>query len=166
MIDDSSAFQQAIFVQMFRRWAAAREAQVDGRLAMAELYCGPGTAIMAAVACDSLFELVEAQLGRRLEPGRCCSQALSPDEAALIGLLRYSGTIGGIAASAAIPHGLPGAIGWAACAVRRELGFPPPSPAPAAIESGRCPFRSQEEMVPLTGLEPVTPALRMRCSTN
>ena len=165
MIDDSSAFQQAIFVQMFRRWAAAREAQVDGRLAMAELYCGPGTAIMAAVACDSLFELVEAQLGRRLEPGRCCSQALSPDEAALIGLLRHSGPIGAIAATTAIPHGLPGAICWAARAVRRELGFSQGLAAPAP-ESAHCPFRSREEMVPQKGLEPPTPTLRMSCSTN
>ena len=75
---DSTSFQQAIFVQMFRRWAAAREAQVDGRLAMAELYRGPGTAIMAAVACDSLFELVEAQLARGLVPGRCCDRTPAP----------------------------------------------------------------------------------------
>lgn len=165
MIDDSSAFQQAIFLQMFRRWAAAREAQVDSRPGMAELFCGPGTAIMAAVACDSLFALVEAQLGRGLVPGRCCDQAPAPDEAALIGLLHHCGNVSGIAATTTIPHGLPGAICWAAHAVRRELGFPPQSFMPPDADA-HCPFRPARKMVPQKGLEPPTPTLRMSCSTN
>jgi hypothetical protein len=114
---------------------------------MADVYRGPGSAIMAAVACDSLFALVEAHLGRALMPECCCSRALTADEAALLGLLYYAGSAGGVITDAAVPHGLSGAICWAARAVRRELAFPsatnrpPLAPAPT-----RCPFRSQEEM--------------------
>jgi len=141
MLDPS--FHHAVLVQIFRRWAAARTAGVDRRLAMAEIYRGPGTAVMAAVACDSLFELIEAQLDRPLTPGRCCSQALSADEAALVGLLRYAGSVGGVVATSAIPHGLPGAICWAAHAVRRELGFPPAIATPLGEEPARCPFQGR-----------------------
>jgi hypothetical protein len=138
----SYSFQQAIFVQMFRRWSAARDTGVDCRLTMAEAYRGPGTAMMAAVAADSLIELVEAHLGRRLAGERCCSPTLAPDEAALLGLLHYAASADSVAATAAVPHGLSGAIRWAARAVRRELGFPRVS-AVTGPDTGRpvhCPF--------------------------
>lgn len=138
------SFQQAIFVKMFRCWVAAREADVDCRSAMSEAYGGPGDAMMAAVACDSLFALVEAHLGRALMPECCCSRALTSDEAALLGLLYYAGSGGGVMTDAAVPHGLSGAICWAARAVRRELGFSsatgrPPPP----VDATHCPFHLQ-----------------------
>lgn len=164
----SCSFQQAIFVKMFRRWAAAREAGIDRRLAMTEAYRGPGTAMMAAVAADSLFELVEAHLGRALAGECCCNPSLAPDEAALLGLLHYAASADGVTTGPAMPHGLSGAICWAAKAVRRELGFPRSarSPVAAGEAAARCPFRQEEEMVPQKGLEPPTPTLRMSCSTN
>lgn len=139
------SFQQAIFVKMFRRWAAAREAEVDRRGAMAEAYRGPGSAIMAAVACDSLFALVEAHLGRALVPECCCSRSLTADEAALLGLLYYAGSARGVTTDGAMPHGLSGAICWAARAVRRELAFPSvPGRPPLTADPAHCPFHRQE----------------------
>jgi len=140
----SCSFQQMIFVKMFRRWAAARDAGVDRRLAVAEVYRGPGSAVMAAVAADSLFDMVEARLGRALKGGCCCSPSLGADETALLGLLQYSGSAGGVTTDAAIPHGLSGAICWAAMAVRRELGFPPSASAPIGEPVARCPFARQD----------------------
>ncbi len=142
------AFQHAIFVKMSRRWAAAREVEVDRRGAMADIYRGPGNAMMAAVACDSLFALVEAHLGRELTPECCCSHALTPDEAALLGLLYHAGSASGVTTDAAVPHGLSGAICWAARAVRRELGFPStPNRPPPVVDPLHCPFRPQAESV-------------------
>ncbi|MBN9505910.1 MAG: hypothetical protein J0I69_07765 [Altererythrobacter sp.] len=142
------SFPQAIFVKMFRRWAAARAVDVDRRAAMADVYRGPGSAMMAAVACDSLFALVEAHLERELTPECCCSRALTADEAALLGLLYHAGNASGVTADAAMPHGLSGAICWAALAARRELGLssaahrPPPLADPL-----HCPFRQRAESV-------------------
>lgn len=138
------SFQQAVFVRMFRRWSAAREAGIDRRRAMAEVYRGPGVPMMAAVAADSLFELVEAQLGRRLAAECCCSPSLGPDETALLGLLRYAADADAATSPAAMPHGLAGAVRWAAHAVRRELGLPTADPPGTGNEAGqpaRCPFR-------------------------
>lgn len=150
------SYQQAIFVKMFRRWASAREAGIDRRAAMAEAYRGPGTAMMAAVAADSLFELVEAHLGRPLAGECCCNPALAPDEAALLGLLHYAASAEGVTTGPAIPHGLSGAICWAAKAVRREFGFPRASRRPALeIEPAVCcPFRRESHMAPPKRFEP------------
>jgi hypothetical protein len=50
------------------------------------------------------------------------------------------------AAPREIPHGLPGALAWAASSVRRLLG---PSPAtPSRALAGRCPFAAPEPDVP------------------
>jgi hypothetical protein len=148
------SFQQAIFVKMFRRWSAARDVELDRRSVMTEVYRGPGSAIMAAVACDSLFALVEAHLGRALVSGCCCSQKLAPDEAALLGLLHYAANANGVTTDAAMPHGLSGAICWAARAVRRELAFPSvASAAPLAMQPAHCPFHPKEKTAPGKGLE-------------
>jgi hypothetical protein len=94
-----------------------------------------------ALACASLFELVEGQLGRRLVPECCCSPALSRDEQALLGVLRHASEAGVPLTSAVVPHGLPGAIRWAAFAIRRALGASlaegPEVPAVPVV----CPFR-------------------------
>ncbi|HWK42049.1 MAG TPA: hypothetical protein VNR60_08970 [Croceibacterium sp.] len=156
----SCSFQQTIFVKMFRRWAAARDGGFDRRLTMVDAYRGPGNAMMAAVAADSLFDLVEAHLGRQLTCACCCSPALAADEAALLGLLHYSAGAGGVMISSPIPHGLSGAICWAAKAVRRELGFPKPSRTPSPRPAARCPFRPQGEMRPQAPAE--SPAMTLR----
>jgi hypothetical protein len=135
----SCSFQQIIFVKMFRRWVAARDAGLDRRVAVAEVYRGPGNAMMAAVAADSLFDMVEARLGRALKCGCCCSASLGADETALLGLLQYSASAGGVTTDT-IPHGLSGAICWAAMAVRRELGIPRSEGAITGQPVARCPF--------------------------
>lgn len=44
----------------------------------------------AATACLGPFDLVEAQLGRMLRRGCCCSVSFSADEGALIGIARIA----------------------------------------------------------------------------
>ncbi|MDT0576983.1 hypothetical protein RM533_12475 [Croceicoccus sp. F390] len=117
-----------VFIKMFRRWSAADDLETCRTTAMRavcqDLGCtGIGCADIAAVACASLFELVEAHIGRRLTPECCCSLACSTDEAALLMLLHYAQNPHDRSAGQAKSHDLSAAIGWAAWAVRRELGI-------------------------------------------
>src|SRR5688500_15278478 len=109
------------FVRLFRLWAAAREEGENPLPHMQEAIALLAPAPELAVACASLFELVEGQLGRRLVPECCCSPERSRDERALLGVLRHAPEAGQPLTSAAVPHGLPGAICWAAFAIRRAL---------------------------------------------
>lgn len=129
------------FVRLFRLWAAAREAGENPLPHMQDAAAPLGAAPELAVACASLFELIEGQLDRRLVPECCCSPALSRDEQALLGVLRHAPQRGQPFTTAAVPHGLPGAICWAAFAVRRALGgsFGNDGEQPAP---SRCPFDS------------------------
>lgn len=145
----SPSIGSLVFVRLFRLWAAAREAgenPLPHMLAAGSLPGpAPARALELAVACASLFDLVEAQLGRRLMPECCCSPAPSRDERALLGVLRHAPGAGQPLASAAIPHGLPGAVCWAAFAVRRALGtrFDGAVAAAAVRQTAPeiCPFR-------------------------
>lgn len=112
---------QLVFVRLFRKWSAARLAGLNPLPHMQVLAAPFAPAPDLILACASLFELTEAHLGRPLEPECCCGSTLSRDEAALIGLLRHAPDAGQAMASTAIPHGLPGAIRWAAFAVLRAL---------------------------------------------
>jgi hypothetical protein len=118
----SSPIGSLVFVRLFRLWAAAREAGENPLPHMQDAARLIGPRPDLAVACASLFELVESQLGRRLVPECCCSPALSRDERALLGVLRHAPETELPFTSAAVPHGLPGAIRWAAFAIRRALG--------------------------------------------
>ena len=147
----SSPIGSLVFVRLFRLWAAAREVGENPLPHMQDTVAPFLPAPELAVACASLFELVEGQLGRRLVPECCCSPALSRDERALAGLLWHAPETGQPLTSAAVPHGLPGAIRWAAFAVRRALGasFSGEIEAPAAHEAGpvSCPFDRAPPMV-------------------
>lgn len=141
-----------IFVRLFRLWAAAREEGENPLPPMQAKLRLLAPAPELAVACASLFELVEALLGRRLIPECCCSPAMSRDEQALLGVLRHAPTAGQPFASAAVPHGLPGAIRWAAFAVRRALGASFGSEfAPLAVREAAspavCPFSQEPRLV-------------------
>ncbi len=133
-----------MFVRLFRLWAAAREAGENPLPHMQDVGALIGPRPELSVACASLFELVEGQLGRRLIPECCCSPALSRDELALLGVLRHAPEAGQPLTGAAVPHGLPGAICWAAFAVRRALGggFTDETEASVAGETAPavCPF--------------------------
>ena len=142
-----------VFVRLLRLWAAAREEGENPlpRLQAALPLFAPAPELGAA--CASLFELVEAHLGRSLVPECCCSRILSRDEEALLGVLRHAPEAGQPLATAAIPHGLPGAICWAAFAVRRALaatfGQPFETPPPAAVRApAACPFAEAPQPAP------------------
>jgi hypothetical protein len=118
----SSPIGSLVFVRLFRLWAAAREAGENPLPHMQDVVALIGPRPDLAVACASLFELVEGQLGRWLVPECCCSPRLSRDEQALLGVLQHAPEVGQPLTVSAVPHGLPGAICWAAFAIRRALG--------------------------------------------
>ena len=135
-----------VFVKLFRLWAAAREAGENPLPHMQDAVAPLAPAPELAVACASLFELVEGQLGRRLLAECCCSPALTRDEQALLGLLRHAPEAGQPFASVTVPHGLPGAIRWAAFAIRRALGGSFISETEEPAPPG-CPFDWAPELV-------------------
>jgi hypothetical protein len=140
-----------IFVRQFRLWAASR-ARGDHPLPhMQSAVSLFETAPELSVACASLFDMVEAQLERALEPECCCSPSLSRDERALLGILRHAPEAGQPLTSAAVPHGLPGAICWAAFAVRRAMAetFADQFGTPDSEESqpSKCPFSQEAKPV-------------------
>jgi len=111
------AFKDAIFVRLFRLWAMGREDHEPALPRMHEEASKHGYKDQAAAACSSLFELVESHLGRQLRRECCCSPCFSPDERALIGVLRAAPGLSMGKGSREVPHGLPGAISWAASCV-------------------------------------------------
>ena len=140
----SSAFQDAIFIRLFRKWMMARE---DGEPVMPPMHeeakrhgFGDNTAAAAA----SLFQLVEGQVGRPLQRECCCSPSFSSDERALIGILRQAPALRPGRGTRAIPHGLPGAISWAAqclCdAMHIEIDQQLNALRSSAANSQGCPF--------------------------
>ena len=118
---ESASIGRLVFVRLLRKWSAARTSGENPLPHMQALAAPFDPSPDLTVACASLFDLVEAHLGRLLVPECCCSHALSRDEDALLGLLRYAPEAGLPLSSAAIPHGLPGAIRWASFAVTRAL---------------------------------------------
>lgn len=133
---------EIVFVRLFRLWAMAREdgGEVLSRMhkVAAELYLPDETAI----ACASLFELVTGELGRPLVRECCCSKELSADERALLGIVEVAPNLEPGSGSTAVPHGLPGAIHWAAMAVRRAFGLSNRHAAivPESVRLSLCPF--------------------------
>ena len=110
-----------LFVRLLRKWSAAR---ASGENPVPHMHAAAGPFEPSpdlAIACASLFELVEAHLERQIVPECCCSKALSCDEEALIGLLLHAPEAGQPFSSHVVPHGLPGALRWAAFAVTRAL---------------------------------------------
>lgn len=135
-------FAQGILVRLFRAWSACRTAGAGDFARMQEIVAPLDLPDEAVPACASLFELIEAHLGRPLHAERCCSQRLSPDERALLGVVSIAPALRPAVAVVQVPHGLPGAICWAAMVVRRafaiEEGTALPGAAPGV--AARCPF--------------------------
>lgn len=143
-------FAQGVVVRLFRAWSVQVDIDAPAMERLQEIVAPLGLPDETAIACASLFELVESHLGRRLVRECCCSQRFSRDERALLGVLELAPSLGTIAGSAAVPHGLPGAIVWACIAVRRALGMSEPDPAWAA-DTGpvrQCPFGPVREIGP------------------
>lgn len=135
---------RAIVVRLFRIWKMAHE---DGEVGLGRMYqfsSELGLADEAATACASLFELIESEMERPLVRECCCSRTFSSDETALLGVIQVASVLEVSQGSVQIPHGLPGAIRWAAMAVRRALGWPSQDVRTVVIGQGSttCPFAS------------------------
>ncbi|MBO9519057.1 MAG: hypothetical protein J7493_13405 [Porphyrobacter sp.] len=150
-MSQAPAIGPMIFVRQFRLWVAARAKGEHPLPHMQSAVSLFETAPELSVACASLFDMVEAQLERPLQPECCCSPAFSRDERALLGILRHAPEAGQPLTSSAVPHGLPGAICWAAFAVRRAMAetFTDQFGAPDADGShpAQCPFSQEPEPI-------------------
>lgn len=136
-------FAQGVVIRLFRAWSAQVEAGLAPMERLQAIIASLGLPDETAIACASLFELVEGHLGRRLVRESCCSRRLSPDESALLGVLRVAPSLSAVAGTAAVPHGLPGAIVWAVIAVRQALAMTEPDDGPDDASQGpfpACPF--------------------------
>ncbi|WP_374408113.1 hypothetical protein [Pelagerythrobacter sp.] len=139
-------FAQGIVIRLFRAWSAQTEAGAPAMARLQQIVAPLGLPDESAIACASLFELIESHLGRRLERECCCSPRYSRDERALLGVIELAPSLGSLAGSAtgsrAVPHGLPGAIVWACVAIRRAFGMSEggSEAGHAAAPDGQCPF--------------------------
>lgn len=136
-------------VHLLRRycWAASLDGERLPLQAFVALGRASGVSEVGSVALASLFDLAGEVLERPLEPERLCARHLSLDEQAILHLLGtvLSNAQPSIDVSNAIPHGLPGALAWAAVSVRRlcpELvadltSSPRPSTCPFLSRSNR-----------------------------
>jgi len=127
-------------VALFRTWRGAVERGANPLAAMSASLEPLRPSLELAPACDSFFALTQACLGRPLLSAPPGSPQRSADEEALLATLRQIPALMALGPNAAIPHGLPGALQWAAFAVLRALNAPAelefePEPPPAF-----CPF--------------------------
>ncbi|MEM1132111.1 MAG: hypothetical protein AAGH53_04175 [Pseudomonadota bacterium] len=122
MAINSEVNRSEIVVRLFRCWSAARVLGENPLPGMQKAIAFYSPAPELSSACESLFCLTEALLGRGLVAGHSCSSVLSRDERALLMLLRHAPQAGHIHTSRAIPHGLPTALQLAAWSVLRALG--------------------------------------------
>lgn len=119
-------FDEAMLIRLFRLWSICRENAHPPLPKMHEEAMKLGYAVETAAACSSFFELIEAKLERKLSRECCCSVTFSPDESALIGVLRTT-SIEKIFGSEANEDGLGDAIVWAASSVRAAMHHAPDS---------------------------------------
>lgn len=118
------AFDEAMLVRLFRLWAKARESGVPALPQMHETAVQLGYPDETAAACLSLFELLEAQLGRSL-PSECCNSSnFSGDERTIIGIVRTARPDAIPASANGSTKQLTGAILWAARITQASLYFP------------------------------------------
>lgn len=132
------AWGDFVVVRLLRRWAAARVMEENPLPGMVEVAIELGELPQVSVALHSLFQLTETCLGRALQTECCCSPSIGPDERAILAMIAAAPVQGLPTAPRGMPHGLPGALSWAAIATRLALRGPlHPPPAP---EVTRCPF--------------------------
>ncbi|HYI40443.1 MAG TPA: hypothetical protein VE053_09015 [Allosphingosinicella sp.] len=140
-IEPRPGWSDMVAVRLLRRWVAIR---AEGTPALPDLVAfggGLGASAQVVVALASLFQLVEAALGRALAAECCCRVELGPDERAVLLLLASVPAAPAPGTSLAIPHGLPGALVWAVLSVRRLLEM---DGGAADLVCGRCPFRAAD----------------------
>jgi hypothetical protein len=129
-------------IALFRTWRAALERGTNPLAAMSATLDGRWSSPELLPACGSFFALTQACLGRPLLPASADSPTLSVDEEALLETLRQVPALLAEGPNAQIPHGLPGALQWAAFAVLRAWNAPPEFEAVAEPPSVPllCPF--------------------------
>jgi hypothetical protein len=133
----SHVFRQVgTLISLFRVWTRARDMHRNPLPEMSAVLAGQDTSPELATACHSLFELTEACIGRRLDSGNMAADDLSSDELALLALVEAAPKAGTLLTEARVPHGLPGALQWAASAVLRAIG----GPLDISFTLGGCPF--------------------------
>jgi hypothetical protein len=136
-IEPDLPWTEFVVVRMLRRWAASRQLEANALPEMIALSRELGQPAQVAIALHSMFQLTEASLGRPLEAECCCSRALSRDEKAILTLIAAAPDAPPPLATAAVPHGLPGALHWAVLSVRAAMGITSP---PEPVAAARCPF--------------------------
>lgn len=109
-------------IRLIRRWVTAQAVEESPLRHVLELTTKMGQPPQLAAALHSLLQLTESCLGRALHIGCCCSKVITPDERAVLLMIAVAPSTGLPLADAAIPHGLPGALKWAAATVRRVFG--------------------------------------------
>ena len=132
-----------VLIRLVRRWAAARASAANPLPFMVELTAEMGRPPELGIAVDSLLQLVESCLERAIVAETCATPCLGPDDRAVLLPIAAAPEPG--ERSRLIPHGLPGAVCWAAASVRHLLGADQdaPPPVPAARRPSRlttCPF--------------------------
>lgn len=142
-----------LLIALCRCWVTARRQSREPMPAMMRLVEGCGHDCMLVPICDSFFALSESCLGRALVagpvgPGGAIAppRPYLPDEIGLLATVVRCSRMDGARTDPAIPHGLPGALCWAARTVRRALGplvMPDPAAAAATGTPARCPFPRQ-----------------------
>ena len=140
-------WHQRIAVRLFRLWAIARE---NGEPTLVRMYDAATEFRLpdrTTPSCASLFALTEGALSRNLVRGAACAPNFTADECALLGVIEAAPSLGAMRGSTVIPHGLPGAIRWAAMCVRDALEWPDAEPMTLSMSSSRrkCPFAGGAE---------------------
>lgn len=136
-IERALAWSEFVVVRLLRRWSAAQASELNPLPEMVELAAELGEAREVAIVLHSLFQLTESCLGRSLVAECCCSRALSNDERAILALMDSAPAQVSPITSADVPHGLPGAMVWAAATARLALRAPR---EPTASPPARCRF--------------------------
>lgn len=111
-------------VRMLRHFCATRHQGSDDAGLSRLVTLGQSLRLppVGCVALASVFQLIEAVLGRRLVAECCCSRVLSGDERAVLYLIGSPLPTAPGTATPEIPHGVPGALTWAILSVRRLCG--------------------------------------------
>lgn len=131
-------WEDLVIVRLLRRWVAAQEAKENPLPSLVELARELKQPAQVAVALHSLFQLTESCLGRRIKAECCCSGDIGPDERAILLMVAAAPAPRSSLVSRDIPHGLPGALSWAATSVRRVLGRT--GWLDHGLSTSRCPF--------------------------
>ena len=134
-IEAGLTWSDFVVVRLLRRWAAVRSLGDNALPSLVALAGELGESPQVAISLHSLFQLTESCLARPLVAECCCSRSLAADERATLTMLASASRLMPLRTPAAVPHGLPAALAWAAATARLMLG----GEVTSAAQPG-CPF--------------------------